>query len=269
VSRRVEPGPVEKARTELAPLALSHRPVARLAQLMAGLSLYGLSMALMLRARLGVDPWDVLHQGVARRTGASFGLVVAVVGALVLLIWIPLRQRPGVGTVLNVVVVAVAVELGLAVIPAVESWAVRVPLLVSGVVLNGLATAGYVGSRLGAGPRDGLMTGLHARTGRSVRRVRTSIEVAVLLTGWLLGGNVGVGTVLYAVSIGPLTQFFLRKVTYREPSPPGGGDAVLGQDRGGRSPVDQLGRSSGARGDAPRTTGLSAGPTRGHMRSPR
>jgi uncharacterized membrane protein YczE len=183
-------------------------------------------MALMLRARLGVDPWDVLHQGLARRTGVSFGLVVGVVGALALLAWIPLRQRPGIGTVANVVVVAVTVELGLAAIPHVESWYVRVPLLLSGVVLNGLATACYVSARLGPGPRDGLMTGLHARTGRSVRLVRTCIEVAVLAVGWILGGNVGFGTALYAVSIGPLTQFFLAMLARQESSVPNPGDAA-------------------------------------------
>lgn len=188
--------------------------------MVAGLSLYGLSMAMMLRARLGVDPWDVLHQGLAAHTGADFGWVVAVVGALALLAWIPLRQRPGIGTVANVVVVAVAVELGLAAIPQVEWWYVRVPLLLFGVVLNGFATACYVGVRLGPGPRDGLMTGLHARTGWSVRLVRTGIEVAVLVTGWALGGNVGLGTVLYAASIGPLAQFFLPALTHRAPTPP-------------------------------------------------
>lgn len=228
VYRGAEPNPLPTTPGELSPLTVRYRPVGRLAQLVAGLSLYGLSMAMMLRARLGVDPWDVLHQGLAGRTGANFGWVVAVVGALALLAWIPLRQRPGIGTVANVVVVAVAVELGLAAIPPVESWYVRVPLLLSGVVLNGFATACYVGVRLGPGPRDGLMTGLHARTVWSVRLVRTGIEVAVLATGWALGGNVGLGTVLYAVSIGPLAQFFLPALTHREPTAPTDRDVAVG-----------------------------------------
>lgn len=197
------------AAVDLAPLPLAHDPWRRLPQLVAGLVLYGTSMAMQVRGGLGLQPWDVLHEGVTLHTPLSFGLVTAVTGAVVLLLWIPLRQRPGPGTVANVVVIAVAVDVALAVIPPAHGPVPAVALMVGGIVLNGLATAAYVGARLGPGPRDGLMTGLAARTGRSIRLVRTGIEVVVLGTGWLLGGTVGIGTVLYALAIGPLTQAFL------------------------------------------------------------
>ena len=188
----------------------------RLAQLYAGLVLYGVSLALMVRAQLGLDPWDVFHQGLADRLPLTFGQVVIVVGALVLLAWIPLRQRPGLGAISNVFVIGLAVDAALAVLPAPGPMAWRIAFLVSGVVLNGVATAAYIGARLGPGPRDGLMTGLVARTGRSVRLIRTSIELSVLATGWLLGGTVGVGTVLYAISIGPLVHVLLPLLTAPE-----------------------------------------------------
>lgn len=176
----------------------------RLLQLYLGLTLYGFSMALMVRAELGLDPWDVFHQGVAARVGLSMGTVTIIVGALVLLAWIPLHQRPGLGTVSNVVVIGLALDASLAVLPPVHGPPVRVALLAAGIVLNALAGAAYLGARFGAGPRDGLMTGLVRRTGRSVRLVRTSIEVTVLVCGWLAGGTVGAGTVAYALLIGPL-----------------------------------------------------------------
>jgi uncharacterized membrane protein YczE len=185
----------------------------RLGQLYAGLVLYGFSMALLVRARLGVMPWDVLHQGVARSVGGSLGTVSIVVGALVLLLWVPLRQHPGVGTVSNVVVIGLAVDASLAVLPHVDGMALRIALVVAGVLLNAVATAAYIGVRLGPGPRDGLMTGLVRRTGRSVRVVRTSIEVVVVATGWLLGGTLGAATVLYALAIGPLVQPLLPVFT--------------------------------------------------------
>jgi uncharacterized membrane protein YczE len=188
----------------------------RLIQLYAGLVLYGASMGLMVRADLGLDPWDVFHQGLADRLPLTFGHVTIVVGALVLLAWIPLRQRPGPGTVSNVIVIGLAVDAALAVLPAPNPMAWRIAFMVSGVVLNGIATAAYIGARLGPGPRDGLMTGLVARTGRSVRLVRTSIELTVLGTGWLLGGTVGAGTVLYAISIGPLVHLLLPRLTVPE-----------------------------------------------------
>ncbi|MFI7220899.1 membrane protein YczE [Micromonospora maritima] len=189
---------------------LRHRPARRLTQLYAGLALYGVSMALMIRSGLGLDPWDVFHQGLARQTGLSFGTVTIAVGALVLLLWIPLRQRPGLGTVSNVVVIGLVVDATLAVLPPGAGLPVRAALLVVGIVANGAATGLYLGAGLGPGPRDGLMTGFVARHPRwSVRLVRTVIEVTVLALGWLLGGTVGLGTVAYALAIGPLAQFFI------------------------------------------------------------
>lgn len=192
----------------------------RLIQLYAGLALYGGSMALIIRSALGNMPWDVLHQGLAGRIDWSIGTVSILVGALVLLAWIPLRQRPGVGTVSNVVVIGLAVDATLAVVPAPGPLSLRIGLLVAGVLLNGVATAAYIGVHLGPGPRDGLMTGLVRRTGGSVRLVRTSIEVAVVATGWLLGGTLGVGTVVYAVAIGPLVQVLLPRLSLRPVSTP-------------------------------------------------
>ena len=192
----------------------------RLVQLYAGLVLYGFSMALLVRAELGVMPWDVLHQGLTRSVGGSLGGVSIVVGALVLLLWIPLRQRPGVGTLSNVVMIGVSVDASLTLLPRVgDDLVVRSLLVVGGVVLNAVATAAYIGVRLGPGPRDGLMTGLVARTGWSVRLVRTGIEVAVVATGWLLGGTLGIATAVYALSIGPLVQPLLRIFTV-EPGTP-------------------------------------------------
>jgi len=185
----------------------------RLVQLYAGLIAYGVSMALLVRSGLGVMPWDVLHQGLARQLGWSLGTVVAVVGGLVLLAWLPLRERPGLGTISNVVVLAVTVDAALAVLPAAPTVAVGLALLAAGVLLNAAATAAYIGVHLGPGPRDGLMTGLVRRTGRSVRLVRTSIEVSVVLIGWLLGGTLGVGTVVYALAIGPLVHVLLPRLS--------------------------------------------------------
>jgi uncharacterized membrane protein YczE len=204
---------------DLRPLPVTHAPLRRLPQLFAGLALYGTSMAMQIRGGLGLNPWDVLHQGLATRLPISFGAITAVTGVAVLLLWIPLRQRPGIGTLANVVVIAFAVDAALALLPAPAGLVPRVAMMVGGIVLNGVASAAYVGARLGPGPRDGLMTGFAARTGRSIRLVRTAIEIVVLGTGWLLGGTVGVGTVLYALAIGPLTQLFLPLFVVREPEP--------------------------------------------------
>lgn len=191
------------------------RAAVRGAALLLGLSGYGFSMAMMVRGGLGLDPWDVLHQGLARHTGITFGLASGVVGVAVLLAWIPLRNRPGIGTGANIVVIAITVDAGLQVLPAPVSAPLRVALMLGGVLLNACSTVLYVGAGLGPGPRDGLMTGLVARTGRSVRLVRTAIEATVLAAGWLLGGTVGIGTVVYAFGIGPLVQLILRMTPRR------------------------------------------------------
>jgi uncharacterized membrane protein YczE len=200
----------------------------RLTQLLIGLALYGVSLALVLRAGLGLAPWDVLHQGLAERTGTTVGQMVILLSFVVLLLWIPLRERPGFGTVANALLVGVFVDLTMLVLDDAGSWPMRVALLVSGVLLNGLATALYIGASLGSGPRDGLMTGLVRRTGRSVRLVRTVLEVTVLGAGWLLGGTVGIGTLVYAVAIGPIAHAVLPLVTI-EPTQRRGG-AVGGEE---------------------------------------
>ncbi|MFY1672192.1 YczE/YyaS/YitT family protein [Plantactinospora sp. WMMB334] len=195
------------------------RLVRRLGQLYAGLVLYGVSMALMVEAGLGLDPWDVFHQGLSRITGVSFGVVTIAVGALVLLLWIPLRQRPGLGTISNVVVIGLAVDAALALLPTAQPLPTRTGFLVAGILLNGMATGLYIGARFGPGPRDGLMTGYVARhPHRSLRLVRTVIEVTVLAIGFALGGRVGIGTLAYALAIGPLAHVFIPLFTVA-PSP--------------------------------------------------
>ncbi|MFI6408923.1 YitT family protein [Streptomyces sp. NPDC050548] len=192
------------------PLSTRNRLARRLVQLYVGLALYGASSALLVVSGLGLEPWNVLHQGLAELTGLTIGVVSIIVGAAVLLLWIPLRQRPGLGTVSNVFVVGLAMDGTLALMPDARGLAVRIPLLIAGIVLNGVATGLYISASFGPGPRDGLMTGLHKLTGRSIRPIRTGIEVAVVATGFALGGTVGVGTLLYALAIGPLAQLFLR-----------------------------------------------------------
>lgn len=196
----------------------------RLLQLYIGLVLYGVSTALFVHANLGADPWDVFHLGVAKQLGISFGTVIILTGAAVLLLWIPIRQMPGLGTVSNVIVLGLAADATLAVLPPLESLVARSALLVVAIVLNAIATGMYIGAGFGPGPRDGLMTGLHARTGWSLRGIRTAIELSVLLIGCLLGGKFGVGTVIYALSIGPLIQlclpWFSQPVNRNAVSPP-------------------------------------------------
>lgn len=181
----------------------------RLFGLYAGLVLFGVSTALMVRSGLGLMSWSVFHEGLSRQTGISLGLIVNLVGALVLLIWIPLKQRPGLGTISNIVVIGLAVDATLAVLPAPDQLALRIPLLGFGVLLNGFATAAYISAGYGPGPRDGLTLGLVRITGLSVKRARTAIELAVLAVGWLLGGTVGLGTLLHALAIGPMMQTFM------------------------------------------------------------
>jgi uncharacterized membrane protein YczE len=218
----------------------------RLGQLFAGLILYGVSDALLVLGGLGLDPWDVLHQGLARWTGIPIGTWSIIVGAAVLLMWIPLRQRPGVGTACNVVVIGSVIDVVLAVVPAPHGMALRWAALLAGVLLNGVATACYIGAGLGPGPRDGLMTGIAAR-GHSLRVVRTGIELTVLATGWLLGGTVGVGTVLYAVGIGPLVHVLLPRLTIRPvPAARAGSPAI--SDAGGFSLPVRARQIAGPRG---------------------
>lgn len=185
----------------------------RLPLLLVGLFFYGASMAMVIRGTLGQIPWDVLHVGVAKHVPLTFGTIVIGVSLLVLLGWIPLRQKPGVGTIGNALLIGPSADIVLSLLQAPEALGWRIALLVGGVVLNGIATGMYIGSQFGPGPRDGLMTGLARVTGRSIRLVRTGLEVSVVAVGWLLGGVVGVGTVLYAVAIGPLAQLFLPLFT--------------------------------------------------------
>ena len=183
--------------------------IRRFIQLQIGLLLYGVSLALMVRADLGLNPWSVFHQGLSEMTGVSLGMVVNVVGALVLLIWIPLRQKPGIGTLCNVLVIGTAADVSLRFMPEVSGQGLQVGFLVAAIVLNGAATGAYIGAGLGPGPRDGLTTGGVRLTGWEVRWVRMAIEGLVLVMGWILGGTIGVGTVAYALSNGPLLQIFL------------------------------------------------------------
>lgn len=181
----------------------------RLLQLYAGLVLYGLSMALQVRAMLGLGPWDVFHEGVAEHTGLSFGTVVIVTSVAVLLLWIPLRQKPGLGTISNVFVVGLAADFGLSFIPEAGGLPLQISMLAAGVGLNAVAGAAYLGAHFGPGARDGLMTGFVAKTGASVGKVRTAIELTIMAIGFALGGTVGLGTIVYALSIGPLLQLMI------------------------------------------------------------
>jgi uncharacterized membrane protein YczE len=208
--------------TDLGPVAQlrAGRLGRRLSQLYAGLVLYGVSLALMVRGDLGLAPWDVLHSGFIRHVPITLGQAVVLFSFLVLLLWIPLRETPGLGTISNAVVVGLAADATLVLLDPPEAWPWRIGLMVAGVVLNGLATAMYIGAQLGRGPRDGLMTGLARRTGGSLRLIRTGLEVTVVVVGLLLGGALGIGTVLYAVAIGPLTQLMLPGWTVPVSPPP-------------------------------------------------
>jgi len=186
-------------------------------QLYAGLALYGVSMALFLHSRLGNMPWDVLHQGIARFVPVSFGTITIATGVIVLLGWIPLRQRPGLGTVSNVLVIGIVVDIALRALAVPTNLAVRIAFLLAGVLLNALATACYIGARFGPGPRDGLMTGIVGRFGWPTRLVRTVLEVSVVALGFALGGTLGVGTVVYALAVGPLVHPLLPLLRVPEP----------------------------------------------------
>jgi uncharacterized membrane protein YczE len=220
--RQAHPTPARRPlRERLAGRHLTRRVV----QLYAGLITYGVSMALFVRSDLGNMPWDVFHQGLVVQLGGTIGRWSILVGAIVLLLWIPLRERPGLGTVSNVFVIGIFVDLTLSRLPELDHLAGRVGYVAAGVLLNAVATAAYIGARFGSGPRDGLMTGFTRRTRFSLRLVRTTIEVVVVVTGWLLGGTLGVATIVYAVAIGPLVQLMLEPFTVRvdersQPVPP-------------------------------------------------
>jgi uncharacterized membrane protein YczE len=204
-------GPERSGLADLGPIAQlrAGRLARRLPQLYVGLVAYGVSLALMVRGDLGLAPWDVLHSGLIRYVPITLGQAVVVMSFVVLLLWIPLREKPGLGTISNALVVGFSADAALALLDRPDSMALRIALMVGGVVLCGLASAMYIGAQLGRGPRDGLMTGLARRTGRSLRLVRTGIEVTVVVIGLLLGGTLGLGTILYALAIGPLTQLWL------------------------------------------------------------
>ena len=189
----------------------------RIVQLLVGLFLYGFAIAMMIRAALGISPWDVLSQGIVLHTGLNYALVTNAIGALVLLLWIPIRQKPGIGTVANVLLIGPSIEVGLWMIPLTDDLVPRILLLAGGIVTLAIATGLYIGARFGPGPRDGLMTGIHRRTGWPIWIVRTSIEVTVLAIGWLLGGNVGLGTLAFALFIGPLVNVTLPLLRVPEP----------------------------------------------------
>jgi uncharacterized membrane protein YczE len=208
----VDLGPVAQLR--------AGRLARRLPQLYVGLFLYGVSLALMVRGALGLAPWDVLHSGFIRHVPMTLGQAVVLFSFVVLVLWIPLREMPGLGTISNAIVVGLSADATLAVLDRPEAMAGRLGLMVGGVLLCGLASALYIGAQLGRGPRDGLMTGLSRRTGLSLRLVRTGLEVTVVVIGLLLGGVLGVGTVVYALAIGPLTQLMLPWFTVDLVAPP-------------------------------------------------
>ncbi len=188
----------------------------RVLHLLIGQSLYGAGIALVVEAGLGVDPWTVLAQGISLHTGVGVGWVTNLVGLAVMLAWIPLRQRPGVGTVTNILIVGTAMQLVLTVLPTVTGLLPRLALLAGGIVTVAAASGLYLGARFGAGPRDGLMTGLRSRLGWPIWLARASVELTVLAIGWLLGGDVGVGTVVFAVTIGPLVHVMMPLLAIRE-----------------------------------------------------
>ena len=220
---RLQTSPPPASLANLGPLAQlrAGRMPERLLRLGIGLWLYGLSVALMIRGAIGASPWDVFHQGMALHVPISFGVVMILVSVAVLLAWIPLRQMPGLGTLANTLLIGPFADLNLALIATPESLVLRVAFMLAGVLVCAFATGLYIGAQLGPGPRDGLMTGLARRTGRSIRLVRTLIEISVLLAGVLLGGVFGIGTIVFALGVGPVTQFFLRRLVVRLEGVPG------------------------------------------------
>ncbi|WP_375384144.1 YitT family protein [uncultured Microbacterium sp.] len=190
----------------------------RVLQLLIGLVLYGFGCALTVEAGLGVDPWTVFAQGISVHTGIGIGWVASILGVLVLLLWIPLRQKPGIGTIANILLVGTAIEAGLAIVPPISGLIAQCAVLIAGIVMVAIASGLYIGAHFGPGPRDGLMTGMHARFGWPIWACRLSVEATVLVAGWLLGGTVGIGTVLFATLIGPLVHIALPLLSTKKPA---------------------------------------------------
>lgn len=207
-------GTVPVSDSSAIPPMATDRLVERISRCVVGLALFGIGISLIIDARIGVPPWDVFHQGVAERIDRSIGTVIIATGAALMLLWIPLRQKPGIGTVLNAIEIGLVANVAIALLPQPESVFVQVPMMLSGVVVVAIGSGLYIGSGLGPGPRDGLMTGL-ARRGVPLRVARTGIEITVLIVGWFLGGQVGVGTVAFAVLIGPLVQLVLPRLSMK------------------------------------------------------
>lgn len=209
-------------------------------QLLVGLFLYGIGIALIVRGQIGAAPWDVLTQGIALHTGMSFGLITVLTSGVVLLLWIPLRQWPGVGTVLNALLVGPSADIGLAIIPADLPLLARILLFAAGLLVLAAATGLYIGAHFGPGPRDGLMTGLNRRTGWKIWIVRTGIEVVVVAIGWALGGNVGIGTLVFALAVGPLCGWFIPLFAIRLPGSAKTTDALEHELEGTTAPSDPV-----------------------------
>jgi uncharacterized membrane protein YczE len=209
--------PIGQTLSDLGPLAQlrTGRLRRRFVQLYAGLVLYGFSIALMVRSDLGLAPWDVFHSGLTKWFPIDIGQALVIVSFVVMIAWIPLRERPGIGTISNAILIGLSTDVFLAMFPDAHGLGLRVVLLVAGVVLQGVATAAYIGAQLGRGPRDGLMTGLARRTGYSLRLVRTAMELTLVVLGLLLGGVAGLGTIAYALAIGPLSQALLPPMIVR------------------------------------------------------
>lgn len=202
--------------------------VRRIVQLLMGLCLYGAGCALTVQAGIGLDPWTVFAQGLSRQTGIGIGWITNIVGFLVLLLWIPLRQKPGIGTVANILIVGTSMQVTLAIVPVIEGWLLQGAVFLAGVICVAVASGLYIGAHFGPGPRDGLMTGLHSRFGWPIWSCRLGVEASVLIAGWLLGGTVGIGTVLFAVLIGPLVHVALPLLDTRTHASDGQGRAGAG-----------------------------------------
>lgn len=207
-------GTVVGAGSSALPPMATDRLVERITRCVIGLALFGIGISLIIDARIGVPPWDVFHQGVAERIDRSIGTVIIGTGAVLMLLWIPLRQKPGIGTILNAIEIGLVANVAIDLLPQPESVFAQVPMMLSGIVVTAVGSGLYIGSGLGPGPRDGLMTGLAAR-GIPLRLARTGIEVTVLVVGWFLGGQVGVGTVAFALLIGPLVQVCLPRLAMK------------------------------------------------------